>query len=161
MVDPARQIAQSRPRRDVFYRRQVTSRAGAHHVSVARKFQRTVLQPSIGVWTQNCPPKFRGTDFLHCEKPLQPAQKDAARTNWQFARDVATDRCHYPAISKSRARRTKRGCRGGNKSVSVGARVPFGPTRPLASHGTTDCPSSADFVPRLARGSLPLLLPVA
>ena len=40
-------------------------------------------------------------------------------------------------------------------------RVSFGLTGPLASHGTTDCPSSADFVPRLARGSLPLFLFVA
>ncbi len=37
MVDPARQIAQSRPRRGVFYRRQVTSRADAHRDSVAQQ----------------------------------------------------------------------------------------------------------------------------
>ena len=47
------------------------------------------------------------------------------------------------------------------QSVGVGAELPLGLTGPLASHGTTDCPSSADFVPRLARGSLPLLLSVA
>ena len=105
----------------------------------------------------------RDTKFSHWRNVIvrRDAQKDAAGHDRQFARDVATDRCHYPTINKSCARRTKRGCRGGNKSVSVGARVPFGPTRPLASHGTTDCPSSADFVPRLARGSLPLLLPAA
>ena len=54
------------------------------------KFQRTVSQPSISVWTQNCSPKFRDTDFLHCEKSLQPAQKDAAGTNWQIGRDAAS-----------------------------------------------------------------------
>jgi hypothetical protein len=46
-----------------------------------RKFQRTASQPSIGVWTQNCSPKFRDADFLHCKKSLQPAQKAAGRTN--------------------------------------------------------------------------------
>jgi hypothetical protein len=46
-----------------------------------RKFRRTASQPSIGVWTQNCSPKFRDTDFLHCKKSLQPAQKAAGRTN--------------------------------------------------------------------------------
>ena len=63
---------------------------------------------------------------------------------------------------KARARRTKRGCQGGDCTTSAqAAALSFGLTGPLASHGTTDCPSSADFVPRLARGSLPLFLSVA
>ena len=33
--------------------------------------------------------------------------------------------------------------------------------RSTASNGKTDCPSSADFVPRAPRGSVPLLLPAA
>src|SRR4051794_10199864 len=161
MVDPARQIARPRPRRGVFHRRQITSRAGALHVSVARKFQRTVSRPSIGVWTQNCSPKFRDTDFLHCEKSLQPAQKDAAGTNWQIGRDATSDRCHYPVTRKSRARRTKRGCRGEKKAVTVGGWFLSAPPGRWGSKGKKVCPSSVVFVPRLAGVSLPLFLPVA
>ena len=81
----------------------------------------------------------------------------------RVARDDAAAACHTACITKGRARRTKRGRQGVKRrdTSAKPARRPLVEPRPRAAHGTTDCPSPADLVPRPARGPLPVLLPAA
>jgi hypothetical protein len=56
---------------------------------------------------------------------MHEAQKDAVGPHRQFARDAAARRCHYLAITKVARVGRSAAAEGGNKSVSVGARVPL------------------------------------